>query len=67
MGFLGWHKEHMNRKTTNICSHRSEILKEKTNPIRKNMIPGSWLREGEKSLVNRLKVAFDDLNCINRL
>ncbi len=36
-------------------------------PNKKKYDPRAWLREGEKSLVNRLKVAFDDLNCINRL
>ena len=34
---------------------------------KKKYDPRAWLREGEKSLVNRLKVAFDDLNCLNRL
>ena len=28
--------------------------------------PRKWLREGEKSMVNRLKRAFEDLNCIDR-
>ncbi|HIP60293.1 MAG TPA: class II fructose-bisphosphate aldolase [Campylobacterales bacterium] len=28
--------------------------------------PRKWLREGEKSLVERLKQAFSDLNCIDR-
>ena len=29
--------------------------------------PRVWLREGEKSMIERMKVAFDDLNCIDRL
>jgi len=28
--------------------------------------PRKWLREGEKSMVERLKVAFSDLNCLDR-
>jgi fructose-bisphosphate aldolase class II len=28
--------------------------------------PRKWLREGEKTFVQRLKGAFEDLNCINR-
>ena len=36
-------------------------------PNKKKYDPRVWLREGEKSVINRLKQAFDDLNCINRL
>ena len=35
-------------------------------PNKKNYDPRVWLREGEKSFVSRLKLAFEDLNCINR-
>ncbi|MBT8220669.1 MAG: class II fructose-bisphosphate aldolase [Bacteroidia bacterium] len=35
-------------------------------PNKKNYDPRVWLRKGEQSFVNRLKVAFEDLNCINR-
>lgn len=35
-------------------------------PNKKYYDPRAWLREGEKSLVDRLKVAFADLNCLNR-
>jgi len=35
-------------------------------PNKKKYDPRVWLREGEKALVERLKVAFEDLNCINR-
>ncbi len=35
-------------------------------PNKKHYDPRSWLREGEKTLVERLKIAFEDLNCINR-
>jgi fructose-bisphosphate aldolase class II len=35
-------------------------------PNKKYYDPRAWLREGEKSMVERLKVAFTDLNCLNR-
>lgn len=35
-------------------------------PNKKNYDPRNWLRKGEDSFVNRLKVAFEDLNCLNR-
>ena len=35
-------------------------------PNKKYYDPRAWLREGEKSVVERLKVAFEDLNAINR-
>jgi len=35
-------------------------------PNKKYYDPRVWLREGEKSFVDRLKVAFADLNCMNR-
>ena len=35
-------------------------------PNKKYYDPRVWLREGEKAFVNRLKQAFEDLNCINR-
>ena len=35
-------------------------------PNKKFYDPRVWLREGEKSMVERLKVAFTDLNCIDR-
>ena len=36
-------------------------------PNKKYYDPRVWLRKGEESLVSRLKVAFEDLNCLNRL
>jgi len=36
-------------------------------PNKKFYDPRAWLREGEKSLIERMKVAFEDLNCIDRL
>ena len=35
-------------------------------PNKKYYDPRKWLREGEVSFVERLKKAFEDLNCINR-
>ncbi|MGK7395623.1 MAG: class II fructose-bisphosphate aldolase [Candidatus Cyclobacteriaceae bacterium M3_2C_046] len=35
-------------------------------PNKKYYDPRVWLREGEKYFVNRLQLAFEDLNCINR-
>jgi len=36
-------------------------------PNKKYYDPRVWLRKGEETMVQRLKVAFEDLNCINRL
>ncbi|MBN2963729.1 class II fructose-bisphosphate aldolase [Sulfurospirillum sp. T05] len=36
-------------------------------PNKKIYDPRKWLREGEKSMVKRLQVAFSDLNALNRL
>jgi len=36
-------------------------------PNKKFYDPRVWLREGEKSMIERLKVAFDDLNCVDTL
>ena len=36
-------------------------------PNKKYYDPRVWLRKGEESMVARLKEAFEDLNCINRL
>jgi fructose-bisphosphate aldolase class II len=35
-------------------------------PNKKFYDPRAWLREGEKTLVERLKIAFNDLNALNR-
>jgi fructose-bisphosphate aldolase class II len=34
-------------------------------PNKKYYDPRTWLREGEKTLVKRLKLAFEDLNSLN--
>jgi fructose-bisphosphate aldolase, class II len=35
-------------------------------PNKKYYDPRAWLRDGEKSIVERLKIAFADLNCMDR-
>ena len=35
-------------------------------PNKKYYDPRAWMRKGEESIVERLKIAFEDLNCINR-
>lgn len=35
-------------------------------PNKKYYDPRKWLRDGQKTLINRVKTAFDDLNAINR-
>ena len=35
-------------------------------PNKKYYDPRVWLRKGEDAFVQRLKIAFEDLNCINR-
>jgi fructose-bisphosphate aldolase class II len=35
-------------------------------PNKKKYDPRVWMREGEKEVIERLKVAFEDLNCLNR-
>ncbi len=35
-------------------------------PNKKYYDPRNWLRKGEEFFVNRLKVAFEDLNCLNK-
>lgn len=35
-------------------------------PNKKYYDPRAWLRDGEKSMVERLKTAFTDLNCLDR-
>ncbi|HQL70419.1 MAG TPA: class II fructose-bisphosphate aldolase, partial [Bacteroidales bacterium] len=35
-------------------------------PNKKKYDPRVWLREGEKSVIERVKQAFEDLNCMGR-
>jgi fructose-bisphosphate aldolase class II len=36
-------------------------------PNKKYYDPRVWLRKGEETMIHRLKLAFEDLNCINQL
>ena len=36
------------------------------NPNKKYYDPRAWLRKGEQSIIERLKISFHDLNCFNR-
>ena len=36
-------------------------------PNKKYYDPRVWLRKGEETMIARLKLAFEDLNCINQL
>lgn len=36
-------------------------------PNKKMYDPRVWLREAEKSMVERIKIAFEDLNCVDKL
>ena len=36
------------------------------NPNKKDYDPRNWLRKGEESVMARLKIAFENLNCMNR-
>jgi len=38
----------------------------KDKPNKKKYDPRVWLREAEKSMIDRLKIAFEDLNALNR-
>lgn len=36
------------------------------NPNKKYYDPRAWIRKGEQSMIERLKIGFEDLNCVNR-
>lgn len=36
-------------------------------PNKKYYDPRNWLRAGETSIIERMKIAFDNLNCVNVL
>ena len=35
-------------------------------PNKKFYDPRAWMRKAEESMIERLKIGFEDLNCINR-
>jgi len=59
-GVLGYYKKNEGYLQGQIGNPKGEDA-----PNKKFYDPRVWLREGEKSLVKRLKVAFEDLNSLN--
>ena len=60
-GVRGYHDDKRDYLKTQIGNPDGEDV-----PNKKYYDPRKWLRVGEESFVNRLKVAFEDLNCIDR-
>jgi fructose-bisphosphate aldolase, class II len=61
-GILGYYKDKEGYLQSQLGNPESA-----DSPNKKYYDPRVWLRKGEDSMVARLKVAFEDLNCINRL
>ncbi len=60
-GVHGYYKEKKDYLQAQIGNPEGDDV-----PNKKYYDPRKWLRVGEESFVNRLKVAFEDLNCMNR-
>ena len=60
-GVRGYHEEKKDYLNSQIGNPDGDDV-----PNKKYYDPRKWLRVGEESFVNRLKVAFEDLNCMNR-
>ncbi len=60
-GVMNYYKENKDYLQGQIGNPKGDDL-----PNKKFYDPRKWLRAGETSMVNRLKVAFEDLNCLNR-
>jgi fructose-bisphosphate aldolase class II len=60
-GVLGYYRKYEGYLQGQIGNPEGE-----DKPNKKYYDPRMWLRDGEKSLVERLKIAFADLNCLNR-
>lgn len=60
-GVLGFYKKNEGYLQGQIGNPEGE-----DKPNKKFYDPRAWLREGEKSIIERLKIAFEDLNAINR-
>ena len=60
-GVLGFYKKNKSYLQGQIGNPDGE-----SQPNKKFYDPRVWTREAEKSLVERLKLAFEDLDCINR-
>jgi fructose-bisphosphate aldolase class II len=60
-GILKYYKEKEGYLQTQLGNPEGE-----DSPNKKYYDPRVWLRKGEESMIARLKVAFEDLDCINR-
>lgn len=60
-GIRDFYKEHEGYLQTQIGNPDGP-----DNPNKKHYDPRNWLRKAEVAFVERLKGAFDDLNCVNR-
>ncbi len=60
-GVRGYYEDKKGYLQSQIGSHDGE-----DSPNKKYYDPRVWLRKAEEKFIERLKVAFDDLNCINR-
>ena len=61
-GVRDYYEEHKGYLQTQIGNPEGD-----DQPNKKYYDPRRWLREGENQFIARLKEAFEDLNCINRL
>jgi fructose-bisphosphate aldolase, class II len=61
-GILGYYKEKEDYLQTQLGNPTGADA-----PNKKYYDPRVWLRKGEESMIARLKLAFEDLNCINQL
>jgi len=61
-GILGYYKEKEPYLQTQLGNPEGS-----DSPNKKYYDPRVWLRKGEESMIKRLKLAFEDLNCINQL
>jgi fructose-bisphosphate aldolase class II len=60
-GVLGYYRKYEGYLQGQIGNPEGE-----DKPNKKYYDPRSWLRDGEKAIVDRLKTAFADLNCLDR-
>jgi len=61
-GILGYYKDKEGYLQTQLGNPDGA-----DSPNKKYYDPRVWLRKGEESMISRLKLAFEDLNCINQL
>jgi fructose-bisphosphate aldolase class II len=60
-GVMGFYKKNEGYLQSQIGNPEGE-----DKPNKKYYDPRKWLYEGQRSLISRLKVAFEDLNCLDR-